>query len=127
MTPRIYYYLFSLIPTALIMLDLVSTLYRRLTGRTILGVKLKPGTPLYKMSEGRASGLNIILSAILVLVFGGGLLDSAQHLIQLNTRDAYMILVLAPIFTILLFGIGILVIRNRAKNYTRDRSSLQRS
>ena len=121
MAPYTYYYLFSLIAVAGIVLWFANLLYLRTKGGTTFGIHVKLGSPEYKRAAKLASNRNIATASILGLVFLASLIDSMNRLVRLGTQDARSILIFAPIAVVVMFFAMILVVRKQISNYQLGR------
>lgn len=111
MAGETYYYFFSIIVVLTILFYLYMVGYYRLKNKTILGQKLKPGSPEYERLKKRSSNSGLVIAILLELVFCANLAFSMSRIMRLNTPDADFILVFAPIFSIVLYIIGAIVLK----------------
>jgi hypothetical protein len=117
MAPETYYYFFSIISVLGTMLYLVNLVLLRVKGRTTFGLAYKPGTSEHERVVKLARDRNLTIVSILELVFISNLVNSIIRVVRLNTPDAYFILIFAPIFSILLFTIMVIIVRKQLNNY----------
>jgi len=109
MANETYYFLFSIVLVLCGLFYLFNLLFFRVTNRTVIGNSYKPGTPPYARLRQLANSRNILLTAIVSLVFIVNLGYDVHRLLRLSDRNyAHGILIYGPIACVLLsaFTIG---------------------
>jgi len=117
MAGETYYYFFSLVLVLGIALYIINLVCLRISGRTTFGLTYKPGTPEYKRVVKLARTRNLVITAIILGVFIGNLINSIVRVTQLNTPDAHFVAVFAPISTVVLFVLIIFTLRWQLNHY----------
>ncbi len=101
MAPITYYYFFSIISLLGIGTWLVNLIYMKLRNRTIFGRVYTVGTPVYKRVMKVASGRNILIISAITLLVLINLVWSVVMVLKVNTSDAHLLLVIAPIVSLI--------------------------
>ncbi len=101
MAPVTYYYFFSIISLLGISSWLINLIYMRLRNRTIFGRVYTVGTPVYKRVMKVASGSNVLITSVITLLALLNLVWSVVMVLRVNTSDARLLLVIAPIVSLI--------------------------
>lgn len=119
MAPITYYYLFSIIALLCIGTWLINLIYMRIKSRTIIGRSYKAGTAVYERVMKVASIRNIFITTAITLFALANLLLSVVTVLQVNTEDARLLLVAAPVISLIIW-VGIMV--KARKDYGTNQS-----
>jgi hypothetical protein len=103
MAGETFYFFFSIVAVLAATLYIANMVTFRIKGENILGEKVKPGTLDYKKIRRLASAHALIPVVILEFIFLVNLSYDVIRLIQMNTSDARVLLIFAPIVAILIF------------------------
>lgn len=98
MAPVTYYYLFSILLAVTPLFWLINLVYLKKKGRTILGQVYPIGTPDYKsIVKKLANRRNILITIVITLLALINLAWSIVTVTSVNTSNAQLLLVAAPI------------------------------
>ncbi len=117
MAGETYYYFFSIISVLGTMLYLINLVLLRVNGKTTFGLAYKPGTSEHKRVVKLASDRNLSIVSILEVLFIANLVNSIIRVVHLKTPDAHFVIIFAPIFSVILFSVMIIVVRKQLNNY----------
>jgi len=122
MAPDSFYYFFSIALVLIVILHIAHMIYFRSKHRTFLGEAFKPGTPEYKKVSKLSSTSGLTVAVSLALLFIANLTNSFIRILEIDTSDAHVLLVSAPIVTILFFCGAIWTTRHIFHNGNSKRS-----
>lgn len=116
-----YYLLFSLTLLEGAVSLIAIMLYFRITGKTFLGQRFKPGTSEYEKYSKFASTRNLIGIAVITLIFALNLVNAINAIMSLNKPGELYFVIFATIFSLMLLGVVFVKVRKTARNMINKR------
>jgi heme/copper-type cytochrome/quinol oxidase subunit 4 len=125
MAPETYYFIFSILAAFAPGVYLINVAYYRVKGKTLVGLKFKPGTADYKLMQKHSSNSGLAILGLITLLGVANLIFDVYWLLHLENQEyARFALIFIPLVVLFITAVVIIKIYKQFGNgkYEKNKS-----